>query len=81
MSYDLRDFIFDLCKEAHKGELQNAVHQRCVAMRQEVLRLPEEDREVAMQAINNYEQGQMQGIFAQAENASAVKEVLKQLGF
>lgn len=78
MSYDFRDFIFDLSKESIKQNQQNAIRQQCMAMRQRATLLTEKDREIALRIIDEYERKQMQNVERQATNASIVKEVLKQ---
>lgn len=80
MSYEFRDFIFDLSKESLKQSQQNAIRQQCIALRQRAAQLIEEDRKMAFQVIDEYERRQMQNVERQASNASIVKEVLKQFG-
>lgn len=56
MSYDFRDFIFDLSKEALKQEQESTIHQRCNAMRNKAAMLSDEERKQAFFAIAKYEQ-------------------------
>ena len=81
MSYDFRDFIFDLSKEALKQERESTIRQQCNAMRNKAAMLSGEEREQAFAAITEYEQKHMQAIESYATNTAAVKEVLKMLGY
>lgn len=79
MSYDFRDFIFDLNKEALKQEQQSTIRQQCNAMRNKAAMLSGKEREQAFSAIAKYEQEHIQAIESYAASATAVKEVLKML--
>ena len=81
MSYDFRDFIFDLSKEALKQEQESTIRQQCNAMRNKAAMLSGKEREQAFFAIAKYEQEHIQAIESYATSATAVKEVLKMLGY
>ena len=81
MSYDFRDFIFDLSKEALKQEQESTIRQQCNAMRNKAAMLSGKEREQAFSAIAKYEQEHIQAIESYATSATAVKEVLKMLGY
>ena len=81
MSYDFRDFIFDLSKEALKQEQESTIRQQCNVMRNKASMLSDKEREQAFFAIAKYEQEHIQAIESYATSATAVKEVLKMLGY
>ena len=81
MSYSFRDFIFDLSKEALKQEQESTIRQQCNAMRNKAAMLSGKEREQAFFAIAEYEQEHIQAIESYATSATAVKEVLKMLGY
>lgn len=81
MNYDLRDFLFDFYKEIAKQGQWYQVHGQCENMRQTVAMLPEKQRKAALIKIDAYEYNQIQGFHQFISNATATKEVLKQLGF
>ena len=81
MSYDFRDFIFDLSKEALKQEQESTIRQQCNAMRNKAAMLSDEEREQVFFAIAEYEQEHIQAIESYATSTAAVKEVLKILGY
>lgn len=81
MNYSLRDFLFDFYKEIAKQGQRYHIHQRCQNMRQAVAMLPEKQRKAALLKIDAYEYNQVQGFHQFISNATATKEVLKQLGF
>lgn len=81
MSYDFRDFIFDLNKEALKQKQQSTIHQQCNATRNKAAMLSGKEREQTFSAISKYEQEHIQAIESYATNTAAVKEILKMLGY
>lgn len=81
MNYNLRDFLFDFCKEIAKQGQRYQVHQQCENMRQTVAILPTKKQKEALLKIDAYEYAQIQSFHQFISNATATKEVLKQLGF
>lgn len=79
MSYDLRDFLFDLCKESTKQSQQRQIRQQCENMRHRVCLLPEENHRMALLDINEYEYNQIQSFNIFVSNVWVVKEILKML--
>lgn len=80
MSYDFRDFVFDLSKEALKQEQKSTIRQQCNAIRNKAAMLSGEEQEQAFSAIAKYEQEHMQAIESYATSTAVVKEILKMLG-
>ena len=81
MSYNFRDFIFDLSKEALKQEQESTIRQQCNVMRNKASMLSDMEREQAFSAIAKYEQENIQAIESYATSTAAIKEVLKMLGY
>ena len=81
MSYEFRDFIFDLSKEALKQEQVSTVRQQCDAMRKKAAQLSGEDRQQAFSAIDEYEHTHLMGIESNAASATVIKEILKIMGY
>lgn len=79
MSYDIRDFIFDLCKEVAKENWKNNIHTYCENLRRATFQLPIEDRKAALLLIDKCENDQIENINKFLSNITTAKEILKLL--
>ena len=81
MRYEFPDFIFALSKEALKQEQKSTVRQQCGAMRKKAAQLSGKDLQQAFSAIHEYERAHLIDIETNAASATAIKEILKIIGY
>lgn len=77
MGYDARDLLFDSLKEFMKQGMQGDIRRHYAQMRGRVAQLPEETREQALEAIDELEQKNLLRIESEAQQAGAMKEMIK----